>query len=116
MVNRTAVIFRYREPMVRWINETDPSDTDPQITSEDLNREQTVYLISDEDGDGEPAVQNWVAANFEAVFEKELGGWYTEPDFWPKERTLALFREWFQVEYHTVIVDTVGGAIYDDEA
>ena len=102
--------------MVRWLNEADPCDTGPPITSEDLKHEQTVYLISDEDGDGEQAVQNWVAANFEAVFEKELNGWYTDPDLWPKERTLALFREWFEVEYHTVMVDTAGGEIYDDEA
>ena len=81
-----------------------------------MRQERTVYLISEEDADGEEAVQNWVEANFGAMFENELDGWYTDPDLWPRKRTLALFREWFEVEYHSVIVDTVGGEIYDDEA
>ena len=27
---------------------------------------------------------------------------------WPKKRTLKLFHDWFKVEYHSVIEDTVG--------
>ena len=43
MVNRTAVILRYKEPFVRWINEADPDDDSPDITVE--ANEQNVYLI-----------------------------------------------------------------------
>lgn len=116
MVNRGAVILKYREPMVRWINEADPYNDDPGITTKDLKQERTVYLISVGDADGEEAVENWVKANFKPLFENELDGWYTDPDLWPKKRTLALFREWFEVELHSVVVDTVGGDIHDDEA
>ena len=53
--------------------------------------------------------------NYEALFENELEGWYTDESLWPKKRDLKLFREWFNVECHTVIEDTVGLPIEDDE-
>lgn len=114
MINRGAVLLRYKEPMVRWINEADPSDKNPGITAESVQQECTVYLISDDDSDGEDAVQNWVEANFQELFESELEGWYTDPNLWPRQRTLETFRQWFEVEYHSVIVDTVGEEIVDD--
>ena len=115
MVNRGAVLLKYREPAVRWINEADPYHDDPDITSEWLEQERTIYLISNEDANGQAAVRDWIEANFETLFESELEGWYTDPELWPKDRTLELFDEWFEVEYHSVIVDTVGEPIYDDE-
>lgn len=115
MINRGAILLKYREPAIRWINEADPYEEDPGITREDLQQDRTVYLVSNEDADGEVAVQRWVEANYEALFESELSGWYNDPDLWPKPRTLGVFREWFDVEYHSVVVDTAGGRILDED-
>lgn len=49
------------------------------------------------------------------LFEAELEGWYTDPTLWPQDRTFRLFQTWFDVECHSVVVDMVGGDIYDDE-
>ena len=116
MLNRGAIILRYREPAIRWINETDPAGEQHTISAGDLRQDCTVYLISEEDADGDSAVNKWVARNFRTLFETELEGWITEPSLWPKKRTLKLFYQWFDVEYHSVIVDTVGNELYDDEA
>ncbi len=86
-----------------------------EITADDLGNERTVYLISEKDSDGEKAVEKWIKRNYKALFEAELGSWYTDPGLWPSKRTLKLFKEWFNVEYHSVIEDTVGGELYDDE-
>ena len=112
MVNRAAIILRYREPFVRWINESDPYNDSPNISMEDANREKTIYLISDDAGDD---YERWIDLNYEVLFEDELEGWYTDESLWPQERTKELFDEWFAVECHTVIHDTVGGDIIDDE-
>ena len=116
MLNRAAVILKYRGPAVRWINEADHYNEDPGISAESLMEERTIYLISEDDEHGGDRGQSWIKANFEALFEAELEGWYTDPTLWPEGRTLKLFHEWFKVEYHSVIVDTVGGELYDDEA
>lgn len=114
MLNRAAIILRYKEPAIRWINEADPVHDDPGISAADVNTERTVYLISDDDGDSQEAVERWIRRNWKEIFEQELMGWYTVPFLWPKKRTLKLFREWFDVECHTCLVDTVGGEFVED--
>lgn len=115
MLNRGAVLLKYRDPAIRWINEADPYEEDPGITRQELERDRTVYLVSPEDADGEAAVRRWIESNYQALFESELSGWYTDPDLWPEPRNLATFDEWFEVEYHSMVVDTVGGEIQNDE-
>ncbi len=116
MINRGALILKYRAPAIRWINEADPCSDDPGVTQSEVNRERTIYLISDEDADGSEAAQQWLRLNYQELFESELEGWYTDPKLWPRERTWSLFQDWFAVECHSVILDTVRGKICDDEA
>ena len=111
MLNRTAIIVRYREPFVRWINEADPYTEDPDISVGP--DEQTVYLIHQIENRDE--LDEWIALNHEALFESELEGWYTDETLWPGNRTLEKFREWVDVEYHTVVLDLVDGPLLDDE-
>ena len=115
MITRAAIILKYKSPAVQWINEADPYNADPGISLESVNEDRTVYLIMDEDADGPEAIEQWIIMNYEALFENELEGWYTDESLWPKKRDLKLFREWFDVECHTVIEDTVGLPIEDDE-
>jgi hypothetical protein len=115
VINRAAILLRYKAPAVQWINKADPYDDDPGTTLESVNEECTVYLIADANADGPNEVNQWIRANYEILFENELFGWYTLESLWPKNRTLALFNKWFEIECHTVIEDTVGTPIIDDE-
>lgn len=115
MLNRAALLLRYKEPAIRWINDADPSPSGKEVTLEDANSDRSVYLISDEDADTSEAVRSWLEANFRTIFESELEGWYTDPGLWPSQLTLELFDDWFSVECHSMLFDTVGGAIVDDE-
>ena len=71
-----------------------------------------MYLIKDGDAEN---VDTWIRENHIALFESELEDWYTDETLWPKNRDYKTFKEWFEVECHSVIMDTVGGEIYDDE-
>lgn len=112
MVNRGAVILKYKEPIFKWIIEADPSERKAEMTVEEANKERTVYLISDDDAEN---VDKWIRENFGALFEAELEGWYTDETLWSRNRGYEVFMEWFDVECHSVIMDTVSGIIYDDE-
>ena len=116
MINRAAIILKYKLPAVQWINDTDPYNTDSVISLESVNEDRKVYLIMDEDADEPGAIEQWIKMNYEALFEKELKCWYTDESLWPERRDLKLFREWFDVDYHTVIEDTVNLPIEDVEA
>ena len=115
MVNRGALLLRYREPAVRWINEADTYPRGSSVTLRDVNEERTVYLISDKAADSPESLERWIKRHYVELFEAELEGWYTDPDLWPKQKTYKMFSEWFEVECHTVLLDLAGGGIYDDE-
>lgn len=115
MINRAAVILKYKSPAVRWINEADPYSDDFKITLESVNEDRTVYLIRDIDADTPDDLKQWIKLNHKVLFENELDGWYTDESLWPKKRDLKLFNEWFEIECNTVIIDTVGSPIEDDE-
>lgn len=87
MLNRAAIILKYKAPAIDWVNEADPSPDSHPLSMEDANEERTVYLISEDDADGPEALDRWLRANFENLFEAELEDWYTDTSLWPKERT-----------------------------
>ena len=115
MINRAAIILKYKPKAVRWINAADPFVEDPKITLKEVNEERTVYLISDKDAEAPENVEQWLKWNYENIFESELESWYTDEKLWPENRTYRLFMEWFSIECHTVIEDTVGTPIADEE-
>ena len=112
MVNRAAVILRYKDPFVKWIKEADPIKDSTEVTMASANEERTVYLISDGDAEN---IDRWIRENQCALFESELEGWYTDESLWPKKRDLKTFKKWLGVECHSVVLDTVGDQIFDDE-
>lgn len=112
MINRAAVLLSYKEPFIKWVNESDPFDENPGVTVENTKNDRTVYLISSEDAEN---VDKWLSRNFKGLFEEELESWYTDENLWPKKRDRKTFNEWFDVEYHTIIIDIAEGPIEDDE-
>ena len=87
----------------------------PGITLDSVNEERTVYLIHEDDVDPPAVLLSWIEQNFLTLFENELEGWYVDESLWPKQRDFSTFNAWFSVECHTIIIDTVGGDIFDDE-
>lgn len=106
MINRAALILKYKSPAVQWINSVDPDD-DPGISLESANEDQIVYLILDQDANTPELLDEWIKMNFQTLFKTELAGWYTDESLWPEKLDLELFHDWFEVECHTIVEDTV---------
>jgi hypothetical protein len=113
MLNRAALILRYKQPFVDWINAADPSPTSHRLTPAEVNQEHTVYLVEAQD---EAELSEWLASYHEGLFEEELKGWYTDPALWPQNRSLKLLQEWCSFELHTVVLDTGESSLEDDES
>jgi hypothetical protein len=97
MINRAALLLRYKEPAVQWINEADPNPDSRTLSLEEVNENRLVYLIKDEDADSPSHAEKWVRKNFVVLFEDELSGWYTDSSLWPSPLTHHLFQRWFEV-------------------
>lgn len=55
-----------------------PTGYSENLSKDDTNREWSVSLISDRDADDNKTLARWIKANYEALFEAELEGWYTD--------------------------------------
>ena len=49
--------------------------------------------------------------HFAVIFEHELAGWCTDPAFWPEKRTYREFKKWFEVEFHSLVLELGDGGI-----
>ena len=114
MINRAALLLRYKQPAVDWINRTDPYKDSPEIELETVNEERNVYLIPDRAAADEGTTRMWVELNHLALLENELAGWYEDESLMPANLSLELFDEWFDVECHSIVLDTSDEPIIEE--
>jgi hypothetical protein len=112
MINRAALVIKYRAPFIEWINDSDDDPNTGPISLADANADNQVYLIDLDDAE---ALDEWLDLNFQLLFENELEAWYEDEELWPAERDRDRFDEWFEVECHTLLYDVGTGPIIDDE-
>jgi hypothetical protein len=104
VINRSLIVVKPKKPFLDWLNSVEPDDDDLQL--EDINDDPTAYLVPQIIMEGEQeGIIDWCA---DFVFEQELWSWYTDEDLWPVGRNAAMFREWFDVESHSMVNDVVG--------
>jgi len=96
-INRNAIVVKPKQPLFDWINALDPVFP---VTHSD---EGTVYLIREKDSN--EAIERWLSRNFDRIFVSQLEGWHTIESDWPAKRTYKLFKDWFEVEIHSMIFD-----------
>jgi hypothetical protein len=99
--NRVAIIVRPKAPFVEWVQNAD--DESGHITAKEIQEEPNVYLVHDEEMDGEK--DQLVSENFKSIFEEELNGWIADESMWPKKRDLKTFKQWFRVDFHSMVLD-----------
>jgi hypothetical protein len=110
MLNRSAVIVRPKKPFLDWLRAVDDDDA-PAVTLDQMDA--TLYLVPDYE---DPADAEKVPGRVcEEIFCQELEGWYTDVDVWPKDRSLKVFKQWFDVQHHEVVEDVGRGPIENDE-
>jgi hypothetical protein len=111
MINRSLVIIRLKQPFADWANNL--PDVKRETTTDELNEDSTVILIPDFNSKLE--AKKFIAKHYSELFDEELFGWCTNEDWWPQKRTEKMFWEWFDVEFHSEIIDLINKPIIRDE-
>jgi len=111
------MVVRPKQPFLDWVNSLDSLD-DVDLTLEELQNDSTAYLVPEYATAEEQA--DIVLWSHGFVFEEELMGWYTTEEDWPATRDVDTFLEWFDVDFHTVVIDLdlelpLEHVEYDDE-
>ena len=110
LLNRSLLIVRPRRPFLDWYLSLDDAE---DVTLEDLREEPTGYLLSEYEleEDREAVLEHF----WDLVFEHELMAWSNEEKAWPRQRTFTMFRDWFEVELSSLVIDIVDAPLLTDE-
>ena len=102
MLNRSAVSVKPLRPYLEWAKGDDAGEV-ADIVFENLRSEPHVYLLPEYEG---PTSQQEVLEEFwPALFEAMSEGWVRDEAFWPKNRTLEMFQEWFEIQMSSMVQD-----------
>jgi hypothetical protein len=101
-INRHLIILMPKQPVLDWIKRVDPNP--PNLTLDQLRLEQNAFLVP-EDLDGQQDAEKWVQRRWQMFFEGFLAEWYTVESWWPQKRTFKMFKDWFDVQYHSMVWD-----------
>jgi hypothetical protein len=113
VVNRTAVTIVGAEPYLAWTRTRDADFNRNQLTVARTKAFGSAFLLPEVDY--EEDLQDWVEENFAWLFEFQLSTWTGDETAWPQNRDLAMFRAWFRIELHNVVVDIADDDIEGEE-
>ena len=102
-VNRGLVILLPKQPVLDWIQRVDPNP--PDMTLAELRSEPDSFLVPQRGIETEQDAERWVHRRWKMFFELFLFDWYTEESWWPKQRSLKLFKEWFDIQTSSMVWD-----------
>lgn len=99
--NRHMIVAKPREPFLEWFNKLNP---EREMTLQDMRDDSTAFLIPG----FETLVQSsrYVRENYAEFLEHILDEWEPDRDKWPQDTKYELFKEWFDIYYHSTIIDT----------
>ncbi|MCH7518168.1 MAG: hypothetical protein IH964_03980 [Candidatus Dadabacteria bacterium] len=110
-INRSIAIIRPKQPFVDWANQL--PDAELKSSLDDFKTDCLAILIPDYDTDEE--AEGYINEIYEDIFIEELYGWCTEEAWFPQDRTNEMFWQWFEVELHSIVMDSCMEPIEEEE-
>ena len=110
-INRTVIVVKAKEPFLKWTQRLpDPLEG---LTLDRLHNDCHAYLFPLWDTHEER--EALLAEVYDFLFVQELYGWHRDDREFPRNRTFAMFLEWFDVEFHSIVVDLLDEDILVEE-
>lgn len=103
LLNRSALSVKPTQTFVDWINSLEPTVGDDDLTLDDVDRENTVYLIPEMDTP--EALEAFVRERYMEILETELRAWEEDERQWPERLDWALFQRFVHVERSYLAID-----------
>ncbi len=98
IVNRGFLSVTPKEAFWNWSNQLNEEGMEFNV-EDDI--EPTVYLITEDFFDEGPIIEQ----HFKKIFKNELTVVTDNEEFWPKEITMELFLDWFEIKLGSMVFD-----------
>lgn len=100
-IDRLVAVIKPKEPFLTWVNQVTADEFN--LTLEQLRTDCTSLLIP---AFPEPEMaMGYLGEKAADIFALELGAWEPDETRWPSERHVANFWTWFDVEFHSTVID-----------
>ena len=110
MLNRSAVVVKPKQPFLDWLHSADP--TSGGITRDEVGLEPTIYLIPE--CDRKDDLREVLEELCEEIFVEQLDSWFRDMTTWPTDRSYEAFCRWFDVQYHSMLIDLCDEPLVND--
>lgn len=107
LVDRSVASIRPKQAFLNWL-QSQP-DWDVALTLEQLRVDCHIFLLP-EFNEPEEAIA-YIDECYMQIFQMELASWYADSAVWPADQSLKAFWEWFDIEVHSTVFDTVDEAL-----
>jgi hypothetical protein len=111
VLNRNIFVVKAKPPFVNWVNGL-PGIVIP-VTLEELWDDCTTYLVPASFGEEE--ARDYIQKFKLYMFAIELDSWQHDPDAWPRKRTAGMFDRWFDLEFHSMLIDLPETPLFGEE-
>jgi len=102
-INRSAILIKGTKKFQEYLIATIGDITSGDKGIEEMNSDPTIYLIPEIDDE---EMKNEILEEFcKDILENELSGWITDKKLWPRKRDFALFKEWFDITFCSMVYD-----------
>ena len=112
MLNRSAITVTAKKPFLEWLRQL-PDPIDESRTLDQINEDSSIFLLPEYDSESE--IEECLKGCFEFVFDEQLNSWWTDETAWPENRDFSMFKEWFNVSFHSMVQDIVDEPLIDDD-
>jgi hypothetical protein len=109
ILNRTAVTIVGAQPYVDWTRSRDADFNRGTLTVARTGSYGSAFLLPE--FELEEDLQEWIEDNYAWLFEFQLSAWTEDESAWPTGRDLRMFRDWFRLDVHSIVVDVAGDEI-----
>jgi hypothetical protein len=113
VINRTAVTIVGAQPYIDWTLKTDADANKGSVTVARAKTYGSAFLLPELEL--EEDVQEWIEENALWIFEFQLSAWTEDESTWPATRDVKMFRDWFRVDVHSIVVDVADDEIEGEE-
>lgn len=108
MLNRSAVVIRYREAFRDWLRSIGVDEEE----FED-HAERSVYLVGECEYPEDQA--DVLQESAPTIFYEEVAAWHLGSEHYPDFNDFDLFEAWFDTEFFDTVSDALDGPVSKDE-
>lgn len=101
-LDRSAMQLIYKQPFLDWVYSVEPSQSQ-DLRLQELSDDNDIFMIPNFDDLIDK--EKWLEKRWHVFFGIMLFNCQADEAKWPKNRTYKMFRDWFEIKFHSLVWD-----------